>query len=188
MTARRPDRTGFTLVELILVLTLVSIMASIIAPVFRITPSRQVENAAHLMATQLELARAHALSERRLVRVQIDVGGGTYTAYADDDGDDAISVAQSEIDAFAEFGVRSLPDLVSFGRGSASAIPGDAGSGAVTLPSNMVELNDQGFPDPWGTMGTIYITHQRDANAVSAISVASSGSFKAWRWDSGAWR
>ena len=190
MTVRPAGRAGFTLIELILVLTLVAVMASIISPIFRITPARQVENAAHLMATQLEMARAHALSERRLVRVQMDVAGGTYTAYADHDGDDSISVATAEIDAFAEFGVRSLPDLVAFGRGSATAVPGDASSGAVTLPGTRVELNDRGFPEPWGTMGTVYLVHQRDSDAVSAISVASSGSFKAWRWDggSGTWR
>ncbi len=190
MMSRSRPRNGFTLVELILVLTLISVMTSIIMPTLRIPPSREVHNAAHMLATQLELARADAMGERRLVRVQFDVAGGTYTAYADHDGDDSISVATAEISAIAEFGARSLPDLVRFNRGSASAVPGDPGPGAVTLPSNQLELNDQGIPDPWGTMGTIYISHARDSDAVSAVSVSSAGSFKAWRWraEESAWR
>ena len=71
-----------------------------------------------------------------------------------------------------------------------AAVPGDAGVGAVTLPSNQLELSVQGVPTPWGTMGTIYLVSPRDNDAVSAISVASSGSFKAWRWypDDSEWR
>jgi hypothetical protein len=91
---------------------------------------------------------------------------------------------------FPEFGTRSLDDLVEFGRGGASAMTGDAGTGEITLANGRVLFDRQGLPAPWGTMGTIYITHSRDNAAVAAVSVASSGSFKAWRWwpDAGAWR
>ena len=94
------------------------------------------------------------------------------------------------ISASGWFGSRSLDQFVIFGRGGASAVPGDPTAGAVTLPSNQLLLSDQGVPDPWGTMGTIYLTHSDDNTAVAAISVASSGSFKAWKWDDGAstWR
>lgn len=190
MRSLRGHSAGFTLIELILVLTLVSVMASIIAPVLRITPSREVQNAAALLATHLELARTESLSERQLVRVDFDVAGGTATGFIDHDDNDAITGIAAETLAFPAFGTRSLPDLLEFGRGNATALPGDPGVGAVTLTSNQLLLSDQGLPEPWGTMGTIYITHQRDADAVAAVFVASSGSFRAWRWDSdaGAWR
>ena len=189
MRPTKAHSAGFTLIELILVLTLVSVMASIIAPVLRITPAREVQNAAALLATQLELARTEALAERRMVRVDFNVGGGTFVAYADHDGNDSISAVAAETAAFPAFGTRTLPDLLAFGRGSASALPGDPGVGAVTLPSNQLLLSDQGLPEPWGTMGTIYITHSRESSAVAAVFVSSAGSFKAWRWDSdaGAW-
>jgi len=189
MKPPRVTSAGFTIIELLLVLTLVSVMASIIAPGLRITPSREVHNAAALLATQLELARTEALAERRIVRVDFDVGGGTFTAYADHDGNDTIAGTAAETAAFPAFGTRTLPDLLAFGRGSASALPGDPGVGAVTLGTNQLLLSDQGLPEPWGTMGTIYITHSRESSAVAAVFVSSAGSFRAWRWDAdaGAW-
>lgn len=184
------ERGGFTLIEMILVVTLVSIMTSIIAPMWRMSPAQRVENAAYAMATELELARSEALSERRLIRIVFDVSGGTYAAYEDHDENGTIAASAAELAAFPAFGTRTLPDRVSFGRGSAGAVPGDPGLGAVTLASNQLDLNVQGVPTPWGTMGTIYLVSPADNDAVSAISVASSGSFKAWRWypDDSEWR
>lgn len=181
---------GFTVIELVLVLMLISIMASIIPSAFSIPPSRQVENNATAIATHLEMARTESLSNRRLVQIAFDVGAGTYTGYIDHDGDDAIGAVSAETAAFPELGQRSLSDLIVFGRGSAEAVPGDGTSDAVTLPGNALTLNDQGIPDPWGTMGTIYLVHSREPTAVAAISVSSAGSFKVWRWDEEAssWR
>ena len=181
---------GFTFIELVLVLMLISIMASIIPAAFSIPPSRQVENNATMIATQLEMARTESLSNRRLVQIAFNVGAGTYTGYVDHDGDDVIGAVSAETAAFPEFSERSLSDLVVFGRGSAAAVPGDDTSDAVTLPGTALTLNDQGIPDPWGTMGTIYLAHSREPTAVAAISVSSAGSFKVWRWDDDAasWR
>ncbi len=186
---RRQD-AGFTLIEMVVVVTIMLVMTAIIGPTFMMSPTRRVENMAHLIVAHLELARTEALGSRRLVRVDFDVSGGTYTAYADHDDDDAVTAIAAEVLAFQEFGTRTLDDLVIFGRGSASAVPGDSGSGEVTMANDRVSLDNQGVPTPWGTMGTIYLTHSRDNSAVAAISVASSGSFKAWRWwpDDGEWR
>lgn len=183
-------RAGFTIIELVLVVSIILIMTSIIGPTFRITPTREVENTAHLLVSQLEMARTEALGERHVVKVSFDVINRQYTAYADDDGDDVIAGTSGEIQEFAEFGVRTLPDLVAFGRGTASALPGDGGAGEVTLAGEELTLDREGLPTPWGTMGTIYITHSRDADAVAAVAVASSGAFKAWRWfpEAGEWR
>ena len=190
-TRTSPQDAGFTLIELVVAVTLMLIMTSILAPNFRMSPTRRVENMAYLIGAHLEMARTHSLGNRRLVRVDFDVVNATYTAYADHDDDDAITAVADEIQAFPGFGVRSLDDLVIFGRGSASSsAPGDSGSGAVTMANDRFSLDRQGVPTPWGLMGTIYLTHSRDNSAVSAISIASSGSFKVWRWwpDPGEWR
>lgn len=190
-SARLPaGRCGFTLIEIILVVALISIMTSIIAPMWRLSPAQRVENVAYSLASELELARSQALGDRRLVRIVFNVGTGTYAAFEDHDGDGAIGGTADEVAAFPAFGRRTLDSQVTFGRGSAGAVPGDPGTGAVTLASNQLDLSDQGVPTPWGTMGTIYLVHATDNSAVAAISVASSGSFKAWRWypDDGEWR
>ena len=184
-------RAGFTLIELLMVVTLILVLTSIVAPTFRMSETRRVQNQAYEIVAELALARTHALGQRRLVRVQFDVGGNAYTAFADHDEDDAIGAVAAEVAAFPDFGVQTLDDLVVFGRGSADAFPGDPLPGAVTLPSNMLELDDQAIPTPWGTQGTIYLTHSRDNSAVSAIRVSSSGAFRAWRWwpgSPGEWR
>lgn len=183
-------RGGFSIIELLVVVTLVLALTSIIAPTFRLTPTRQVENMAHQIVAHLELARTEALGTRRLVRVDFDVANDRYVAYADHDEDGVINAAVAEIDAFPEFGVRSLEGLVTFGRGTAAALAGDAGTDQVTLAGGRLSLDNQGIPTPWGTMGVIYLTHVEDNSAVSAVSVASSGAFTAWRWwaDTGEWR
>ena len=185
-----PRDAGFSLIELIMVVTMLAIMTAIVASTFRMSTTRRVENMAYLVVAHLELARSHALGNRRMVRVDFDVAGGTYVAYADHDLNDSIGAVTAEIQAFPEFGTRTLDDLLIFGRGSASVVPGDAGTAAVTLSNDRLLLDNQGLPEPWGTMGTIYITHSRDNSAVVAISVASSGSFRVWRWwpDAGEWR
>jgi type II secretory pathway pseudopilin PulG len=181
---------GFSLIELVIVVSLVLIVGSMVASTFRISPIRRVENMAHQLAAHLELARTDALNNRHKGRVVFDSTGSSYTAYVDHDDDDSITEVAAEAIAFQAFGTRRLQDLVIFGRGAAAKIPGDAGDGGITLTSDELNLSEQGFPEPWGTMGTIYLVHERDNTAVAAISVASSGSFKAWRWwpDPGEWR
>jgi len=177
----RSDR-GFTIIEMLVVVTLILAVTAVVAPTFRVTPTREVENMAYLVAAHLELARDGALGRRRMIRVDFNEANSTYTAYIDHDGDGSIGAVPAEVQAFAEFGVRELEGLVEFGRGSADPLPGDAGSGAITLTDDRLFLDNQGVPTPWGTMGTIYLTHAQEPSAVSAVSIASSGSFKTWRW------
>jgi type II secretory pathway pseudopilin PulG len=178
------------MIELVVVVLIIGVMTAIIAPSFRVTEERRVENMAHLLVAHLELARTQALGNRQFLRVDFDVANRKYTAFADVDEDDAIDGSAAEIAAFGEFGERFLDDLLVFGRGNATAVAWDAGTDEVTLPSDQLLFDDQGLPSPWGTMGTIYITHERDLDAVAAVSIASSGAFKAWRWfpSPGEWR
>jgi prepilin-type N-terminal cleavage/methylation domain-containing protein len=183
---------GFTIVELLVVVSLAAILVSIVSPSFRTSPSVQVYSMARLMATHLEMARTQALAERMAVEIVFDESAspGTYTAYVDHDRDGVISQVQAEITAFGNFGERELEGIVQFGRGNASVVPGDPSTDAITLTGNVLDLDVQGLPDPWGTMGTVYLVHRDDPNAVSAVSIASSGSFKAWRWSAaeGGWQ
>ena len=181
---------GFTLIEMVVVVTLVLVMTSIISPTFVLTPTRRVTNMAHQLAGELELARSEALGERRRVRIVFDTIASTYTAYIDHDRDDSIGVVAPEVAAFPAFGVRTLTDLVRFGRGAADTIPGDPVDAPVALIGSQLDISSDGIPVPWGTMGTIYLVSSRESSAVSAVSVSSSGSFRAWRWwpNPGEWR
>ncbi len=191
-TDKRSPRgaSGFTIVELVIVMSMMVILAGIVAPRLQVSPARRVEAMSRQMVAHLELARSHALGRRQMTRIVFDEAARTYTAYVDHDRDSNITQVFDEVTAFSEFGARDLERLVEFGRGNASTIPGDPSLLAVTLTNNTFDLSVQGVPEPWGTMGTVYLVHQEDPDAVAAISFASSGSFKAWRWSPGGseWR
>ena len=184
--------SGFTVIELVIVMSMMVILVGIVAPRLQVSPSRRVEGMARQMVGHLDLARSNALGKRFMTQVVFDESARTYTAYVDHDRDGNITQHPSnvEVSAFAEFGERELEMFVDFGRGNASPVPGDPSLLAVTLTSNTLDLTVQGVPEPWGTMGTVYLVHRDDGNAVAAISIASSGSFKAWRWspEDGEWR
>ncbi len=183
--------SGFTVIELVIVMSMMVILVGIVAPRMRVSPTRRVQGMAHQIAGHLELARTRALGQRQLVRVVFDeTGTQSYTAYVDHDRNGSVSNngTSDEVEAFFEFGERELEMFVVFGRGNASTIPGDPSLDAVTLASNTLDLSTQGVPDPWGTTGTIYLVHEDDPDAVAAISIASSGSFRAWRWFQGEWQ
>ncbi len=183
--------SGFTVIELVIVMSMMVILVGIVAPRMRVSPTRRVQGMAHQIAGHLELARTRALGQRQLVRVVFDeTGTQTYTAYVDHDRNGSVSNngTSDEVEAFFEFGERELEMFVVFGRGNASTIPGDPSLDAITLASNTLDLSVQGVPEPWGTTGTIYLVHEDDPDAVSAVSIASSGSFRAWRWFQGEWQ
>ncbi len=181
--------SGFTVIELVIVMSMMVILVGIVAPRMRVSPTRRVQGMAHQIAGHLELARTRALGQRQLVRVNFDeTGVQNYTAYVDHDRNGNITEIAAEVEAFFEFGERELEMFVVFGRGNASTIPGDPSLDAITLASNDLDLSVQGVPDPWGTTGTIYLVHEDDPDAVAAISIASSGSFRAWRWFQGEWQ
>ena len=185
---RGASAQGFTIIELVIVMSMMIILVGIVAPRLQVSSSRQVEGMARQIAAHLELARSRALGERQVTRVVFDEGARTYTAYVDDNRDGAILESAAEVSAFFRFGERELERLVDFGRGNASTLPNDSSLAAVTLTSNTIDFSAQGVPEPWGTRGTVYLVHRDDSNAVAAISIAASGSFKAWRWSGGEWR
>jgi len=179
---------GFTVIELVIVMSMMVILVGIVAPRIRVSPTRRVQGMAHQMVGHLELARSRALGQRQLTRVVFDETDRTYTAYVDHDRNDNITEIAVEVEAFFEFGERELDRFVEFGRGNASTVPGDPSLDAITLASNELDLSVRGVPEPWGTTGTVYLVHQDDPDVVAAISIASSGSFKAWRWFQGEWQ
>ncbi len=184
----RRGASGFTVIELVIVMSMMVILVGIVAPRLQVSPSRRVEGMARQMVAHLELARSRALGQRQMTRVVFDENKRTYTAYVDHNRDGNVNGNNNEIEPFPEFGERELEMFVDFGRGNASTIPGDPSLQAVTLPSNRLDLSVQGVPEPWGTTGTVYLVHRDDQDVVAAISIASSGSFKAWRWFGGEWR
>lgn len=184
MTKRLP-RAGFTLIEVVTVITIIGLASVIVLPRLRVTPRTHVRNAAEQLVRDLELVRTRALATKSMVRMDFFPGAGTYVGYLDDNQDGIIGATAAEIQALRAFGQRTLTPKVVFGLGAAPAIPGDSIATPVTFASNRLTFNNRGLPEPFGVRGVIYFTHQGDYTSAGAVSVSGSGSFRSWIYTSG---
>ena len=191
MPTRTPSyrrRSGYTLVELIVVVIMVASMMAIALPRLRISASTEVQLAGMQLAQDLDLARTRALSARSLARVTFNTSARTYTGYLDDDADGTISETQVERDALHGFATRTLPANINYGRGSASAVAGDVASGTVTFPGAKMNIDSRGLIAPTTASGTVYLVNQNDPTAVVAVAVSPAGNMRLWTWRDGAWQ
>ena len=184
--AHRPR--GFTIIELLLVVTVVGIMMAIVVPRMRITPATEVQLAGMQLAQDLDLARTRALSTRNMSEVAFALSAGSYSGYLDINGDSTITQTTAERLGLEAFGTRPLPDRIAYGRGSANAIPNEIGSGAITFAANKVDFDTRGLPTPMGTAGTVYLQHASDRTAVVAVAITPSGAVRLWTWKNGVWQ
>ena len=80
---RRPQQTGFTLVELMIVVALVAILLALAAPSFRDTIARnRLEGVAGELSTDFQYARSEAVA--RNAQVGLIAGANCYTVFAVD--------------------------------------------------------------------------------------------------------
>ncbi len=181
----RRKQSGFTIFELIVVMTVVAVLMGIVAPRFRLASSTTLQMAGIQMAQDIDVSRTRALSTRQMVRVAFDESDNRYGGYLDHDNDGSIAQSAAEWQALRGFGERSLPAGIIFGRGSAPALPngqGGAGTGAVTFYSDRVEFDSRGLALPAGASGAVYLMSPAEPNRVVAISVAPSGNTRFWTW------
>lgn len=180
---------GFTIIELLAVVAIVSIMMAIILPKFRVSEKTEVQLAGIQLAQDLDVARTRALSTREMVRVAFKTTARKYGGYLDDNGDGSIAESDAEWQALRGFGVRELPARIQYSRGAAGAIPGDAGSGAVSFPDGRIEFDSRGLTMPMGTRGVVYLANEKDPYAVVAVQVTPSGNVRFWTFkQSGGWQ
>lgn len=180
-------RSGFSLIELLTVITVMGIMMTIALPYMRVSPQTKVRSAGRDLVRYLEVIRTRALATKRIVRLTFDLAEGSYTAYLDDNGDGTFLQTVAESQAVG-IGTRRLRTRTVFGMGNASQLPNYPGTGPVTFANNRVEFNTRGVTIPFGVRGVVYIRYSDDPNAVSAVSVSGSASFKVWNYRDGAWQ
>jgi type II secretion system protein H len=178
---------GFTLVELLMVVVIMAVMFAFTAPMLRVSPQRRVQTAARQLARDLDLTRTRAMATKAIARLAFDSAASTYIGYLDHDADGSITQIAAETQELGGFGQRELGRNVVYGRGNATAAPGDTMSGAITFSNSRIEFDSRGVTLPFGTRGTIYLTHSNDADAVTAVSISGSASFKVWIWRGSSW-
>jgi type II secretion system protein H len=87
MTRNRSNLRGFTLIELILVMIILTIVAGAVAPMLRgFTAGRSVANSARAMLALAQYAHTQSMSEGRAYRLNFDTTSGAFWLTADSDG------------------------------------------------------------------------------------------------------
>lgn len=196
---------GFTLMELLIVMSLVTVLGLAAAPFFlRTTEARKVRHEVDTLAQSMRMARFRAVAMNREVYFEVEPSGiaDFYSAYANlgAPGDVPTGTAQEIATTRIEFGDTELGwrgnkfgSDVEFGTGAAGSSPlGGSLGGAIDFPSNPVVFGPRGtvvWPDTLNSLwGTIYVRHKNISNLVWAVGVTRSGGVRTWRWVDGQWK
>ena len=87
MTSPRRKSSGFTLLELIVVLLILALVAGLVAPKMRaFTVGQSTDNAAEQIVVLARYARTQAITEGASYRLNFDSGGGAYWLTSSDAG------------------------------------------------------------------------------------------------------
>ncbi len=184
----REARNGFSLIEMLTVLTMVGLMASVAAPMLRVSPTRKVSSTARQLLYAMDNVRTAAMATRRRARMAFDVEDRTYVRYLADKAGKDPGEGKKEREALQGRGFINLPADVEFGLGSAPRLPGDTASGAITFEDERVDFDERGITMPFGTRGVIYLVHKNHPEIVAAVSVSGAASFRLWKYKNGAWQ
>ena len=177
-----PRRRGFTILELVAVVTVIGVSMAIVAPRFRLKETTEVQLAGMQLAQDIDVARTRALTTRSLARVSFKALTKKYGGYLDHDGDGSFAESSTEWQALRGFGERPLPTRVRFGRGAAPAVPDNSAGGDITFANSRVEFDSRGLVTPIDGFGVVYLQSETNSSAVVAVSVSPSGNSRLWIW------
>jgi len=185
-TDDRNDRSGFTLLELIVIMAFIGLLAGIAAPRIDVAKFR-MDSAAVEVSTALHAAQQTALLRGHNVNIAFDTAAGALIVHYDEDNDKTID--SSENWRTVEFG-----EGVAFGRGGAPALNGVNPSISFTVNINSkpgMRFYRNGSTSEAGTIyltsrqgkvGTTYAEHSR------AMEIErSTGRIRCYSYKSGAW-
>ena len=177
---RTPQSSGFTLVELMIVVAIVGIIALIAGPnMVTGLPASRVRSAARDTVAQLRKARAVALRDNRQVVIVFDLTAGTSTV-------DGVPFPRggtltSTYGSGVRYGFGSATQAIDGG-----ALPGRPVSFAGTAPT--LAFTPQGLAvDSAGTpnAGQVYLTNNR--NDAWCVQVTTAGTVMLGHWTGSGW-
>lgn len=193
MFRQQTENSGFTLVELGVVLAVMSILAMLIVPNFASWQTNMsLKSASRDLYSTVQEARLLAIKNNSDTAVVFDTANGRYYL-CDDPGvdgnwtgtDDAVGTGDNNIVRTGTLTDYSKPvqygcDGVPAGNSvSGGALPDDG----ISYSSNCVTLNAQGT----GKAGYVYL-EDGDSTRTYAVGTQSSGLIRLLKWDGVAWQ
>lgn len=143
----KPRRAGFTLIETLIVITLIAILAAVVLPAARSTEVRSLESAARILAADLRLARSLAVQYNTEWTVEFDVEHNAYELVHTGSG-----MAPPAPNPLAGASARSEAYRVEWNRwGTAVAGRNGIRFGPITTGSTRQRADDVAFGPQGGT-------------------------------------
>lgn len=171
------SKKGFSLIELVTVVAIIGVLASISFPLFhKWLPNMRLKDATQDLYGYMQKARLGAVKTNSDWAIVFDSSNNTYTLYSDWDADN---------DNEGVISLGSYRSGVKFGHGDA---PTDVSDNAFVVneissyPGNTVKFNSLGT----GSTGYVYLDHEKNTTAF-VVGSLSSGVIKVKRWVGGAW-
>lgn len=197
IVSRREGISGFTLIELMIVMALIGLLIAIGAPRFEaLNRINRLKTGVRQVATSIQNARLKAISANR--RCYIDFALGTltpadsfFTVWLDVNGDQTYDLGEIDSagvglpDTKDGYQGMKLPRGVSFGAGNPNTGPDGmalASDGVDFDGTNLLGFNARGE----GTTGVIYL--RAEDGTTFAITVSRLGRVRTWQWGESQWK
>ena len=198
MRAIPKKQNGFSAVELVIVSAIIGIAAAIAIPnIIDWIPHIRVNSSVSDLVSEMQLARAKAVSERNNYVIKFDATNTRYTIHDDNDSDGNLDETGAEAANGNGFhkGPINLQKGIRFGRAlngiKRTSCSGTVNAGGIHLPGGGGKLTFQPDGAPMGFGGSIYLipihddeNHVQRKDRWRAVSVNITGRIKAWRYDS----
>lgn len=184
---------GFSLVELLIVISLIGIMSAIALPQFNEwLPSIRIKGAARELALEMNLAKVRAISENKYHFIKFESPSGgpwQYKVYADSDGSKNLDISE---DALVK--TVSLPAGIRFGRAGASikmtdntncCVPDDG----ITFTSDSASFKSGGRGQPGSAflIPAVDITSGRKNRMMAIVISATTFRITVYRYTGTTW-
>ncbi len=177
------DRSGFTVMEIMIALGIMAIMAAFVAPdLLGWLPNMRLKSAARDLYANMQKARGLAVRDNADRAIYFDTANDRYFLCTDKGADD-------DWTTIADNTVLATVTLASYGSGVAyghnvNATPvGTTFDDDVTYAGDVLVFNSRGT----GSAGYVYLVHQ-DASTTYAVGTRSSGVIKLLKWKGSSWQ